>query len=77
MTSTDDNMIQAFKNTRESLLFDNWRMGKAWWHSFIWCNNGSFDAAEWCKFLGLYILSDISVLNDLNNVGLFREDGLA
>ena len=77
MTSTDDNIIQVVKHTRESLLFDNRCMDKARWHTFIWCNNGSFDAAEWCEFLGLYILRDISVLNDLNNVGIFRNDGVA
>ena len=36
---------------------------------------GSFDGAETCELIGLYILSQ---LKDLDiNVGLYRDDGLA
>ena len=38
---------------------------------------GSFECAEVCQLVGLYLLSKISVLIDLDNVGLYRDDGLA
>ena len=38
---------------------------------------GSFDGAEICELVGLYILNDISELVGKENVGLYRDDGLA
>ena len=37
---------------------------------------GSFDGAEVCELVGLYLLSKISVIIDSDNIGLYR-DGLA
>ena len=36
---------------------------------------GSFDGAETCKLLGLFLLSQLTNLDV--NVGLYRDDGLA
>ena len=38
---------------------------------------GSFDGAEVCELVGLYLLNKIKPLLDSNNAGLYRDDGLA
>ena len=38
---------------------------------------GSFDDAEVCELVGFYLLNKIKHLLDSNNVGLYRDDGLA
>lgn len=38
---------------------------------------GSFDGAEICELVGLYMLNKLSSVIDKNNVGLYRDDGLA
>ena len=38
---------------------------------------GSFDSAEMCELVGLYLLNTIKSLLGSNNVGLYRDDGLA
>ena len=58
MTNTDDSTIQIIKHARKSLLFDS--IG-------VWVKNddnplfdvtmGSFDGAEVCELVGLYLLS--------------------
>ena len=37
---------------------------------------GSFDGAEVCELVGLYILSLLKEIIDQNNVGLYRDDSL-
>ena len=37
----------------------------------------SFDGAEICKIVGLYLLDKLSNLLGNENVGLYRDDGLA
>ena len=58
MTNTDDSTIQIIKHARKSLLFDS---------TGVWVKNddnplfdvtmGSFDGAEVCELVGLYLLS--------------------
>ena len=38
---------------------------------------GSFDGAETCELVGLFILNMLSSIIDVENVGLYRDDGLA
>ena len=38
---------------------------------------GSYDGAEICKIVGLYILSILGKVHGIQNVGLYRDDGLA
>ena len=38
---------------------------------------GSFDGAEICELIGLYLLDKLSSLIGRKNVGLYRDDGLA
>ena len=37
---------------------------------------GSFDGAEICELVGLYILDSLSKFIDKKDVGLYRDDGL-
>ena len=58
MTNTDDSTIQIIKHARKSLLFDS---------TGVWVKNddnplsdvtmSSFDGAEVCELVGLYLLS--------------------
>ena len=41
----------------------------------VWRNNGSYDGAETCELVGLFLLSQLQHLNC--NIGLYRDDGLA
>ena len=64
ITNIDDRTIQIIKHARKSLLFDS---------AGVWVQNddnplfdvtmGSFDGAEVCELVGLYLLSEISVHN--------------
>ena len=38
---------------------------------------GSYDGAEICELVGLYLLNRLSTVIDKGNVGLYRDDGLA
>ena len=38
---------------------------------------GSYDGAEICELVGLYLLNRLSTANDKSSVGLYRDDGLA
>ena len=38
---------------------------------------GSFDGAEVCKLVGLFILNDLANKYGTNNIGLYRDDGIA
>ena len=38
---------------------------------------GSFDGAEICELVGLYLLHKLQPVFDLKNTGLYRDDGLA
>ena len=38
---------------------------------------GSFNGAELCKLVGLFLLSGLAFIIGKSNVGLYRDDGLA
>ena len=38
---------------------------------------GSYDGVEICELLGLYILDNLSNIIPKNNIGLYRNDGIA
>ena len=38
---------------------------------------GSFDGAEICEIIGIYLLETVSPLLRKENFGLYRDDGLA
>ena len=70
--------ISIIKHARKSLLFNN---GKPW----IKNNNsnlfdvtmGSYDGAEICELVGLFILNHLGKSFGKENIGLYRDNGLA
>ena len=78
MTNIDDSTIQIIKHARKSLLFDNTGvLIKNDDGPLFDIRMGSFGGAEVCELVGLYLLSKISILINSDNVGLYRDDGLA
>lgn len=76
-TNISDNDIEIVLHARKSLLFHNnvpWTK-KASGTSFD-VTMGSFDGAEICELIGCMILSELQTLYG-NNIGLYRDDGLA
>jgi len=64
-------------HSRKSLLFDN---GTTWIkknNSTFDVTMGSYDGAEVCELVGLFILDDICNTYGKHNIGLYRDDGLA
>ena len=62
-------------HTKKALLYDN---GIPWCkksHSVFDVTMGSYDGAETCELIGLYLLSQMKEIDI--NVGLYRDDGLA
>ena len=77
-TKIEDNVINAIKLARKSLLFNK----EGTWvkkvdDTLFDVTMGSFVGAEICELVGLYILDKLSSLIGSKNVGLHRDDGLA
>ena len=70
--------ISVIKHARKSLLFNN---GKPWIKkdssSLFDVTMGSFDGAEICELVGLFILNHLGSRFGKQNIGLYRDDGLA
>ena len=53
-------------------------MGKEWWQSFIWCDNRQLgQSCPKSELVSLYLLNKISVVIDLSNGDLHKDDSLA
>ena len=79
LTTVKKNVIDTILNARKSFLFhkdDPW-IKKTTNHHFD-VTEGSYDGAEVCELIGLYMLHKLQPLfkND-SSVGLYRDDGLA
>ena len=74
--TTDD--LEIIMHARKSLLFDQ---TSAWVkkgnESTFDVTMGSYDGAEVCELVGLYILSILSEKYSDLEIGLYRDDGLA
>ena len=76
MTPIPDDHITIIKHVRKSVLFSG---GRPW----VKKNNagmfdatmGSFDGAEICELVGLFILNNLGEKFGKNNMGLYRDDG--
>ena len=76
-TSITDRDIDIIMHSRKSLLFDS---NTAWIkknNSSFDVTMGSFDGAEVCELVGLFILDDLCNIYGIDNIGLYRDDGLA
>ena len=77
LADTSDEDISIIKHARKSLLFNH---GRPW----IKNNNsnlfnvtmGSYDGAEICELVGLFILNHLGKKFGKKNIGLYRDDGL-
>lgn len=70
--------LHIIMHCRKSLLFDN---DIAWVkknnNNMFDITMGSYDGAEICELVGLFLLDTLSKKYGLNNIGLYRDDGLA
>ena len=77
-TTIGENVINAIKLARKSLLFSkDGTWVKKSGNELFDVTMGSFDGAEVCELVGLYLLDKLSELLGKDNVGLYRDDGLA
>ena len=77
-THISDDDIEIIMHARKSLLFDKdspWAKKDS--TSTFDVTMGSFDGAEVCELVGLYILSILSNKYSEQKLGLYRDDGLA
>ena len=77
LTSISDNDITIIQHAHKSLIF----MGVTPWvkqdtDSMFDVTMGSFDGAEICELVGLFILNKLTQVLGNDNVGLYRDDGL-
>ena len=73
----DDEAISTIMHARKSLLFCN---GDLWMKKSgaeFDVTMGSFDGAEVCELVGLYLLHHLAKIFGKEGVGLYRDDGLA
>ncbi len=70
--------ISIIKHARKSVLFND---GKPWTkkdsNSLFDVTMGSYDGAEICELVGLFILNKLGKKFGKENIGLYRDDGLA
>ena len=71
-------MLGIIQHFRKSLLFSE---DKAWRKKegpgLFDVTMGSYDGAEICELVGIFVLSQLPEGYDRNNIGLYRDDGLA
>ena len=69
--------LEIIQNARKSFLFTNGELWKKKDNPEFDITMGSFDGAECCELVGLYILNQLKDVLTPENVGLYRDDGLA
>ena len=77
-TNVSDSEIKIIKHARQSLLFcksTEW-VKKNSQNDLFDVTMGSFDGAELCELVGLYLLHKLHPLIGSQNTGLYRDDGL-
>ena len=77
ITVIDDNSINIIKHSRKSLLFDNTSTWIKKGNVLFDVTMGSYDGAEICELVGLYLLHTLTDLIKKEHIGLYRDDGLA
>ena len=72
-----EDVFNVILHSRESFLFQN---GETWTkkgRENFDVTMGAYDGAELCELVGLYILSKLEKLIGKNQLGIYRDDGLA
>ena len=78
ITPITEEELNIIKHSRKSLLFSNAGTWVKKDDESFDVTMGSFDGAEVCELVGLYLLSRLVPLIGVNNsAGLYRDDGLA
>ena len=76
-TTITEKEIRTIFHCRKSLLFFNdeaWKKKNT--HDCFDVTMGSFDGAEICELVGIFIIHKLSSIINKNNMGLYRDDGL-
>ena len=73
-TSISDDEVKVILQSRKSFLFDKKQPWNKTTNPCFDVGMGSFDGAECCGIVGLYLLSCLKPLN--LNIGLYRDDAL-
>jgi hypothetical protein len=76
-TDIPEETIRVIKHCRKTLLYFNketWKKKNI--NDCFDVTMGSYDGAEICEFVGLYILDLLSKIININDLGLYRDDGL-
>ena len=77
ITPVPEEHVTIIKHARKSLLFNH---GDPWVkrnQSLFDVTMGSYDGAEVCDLIGLFILTELEKLFGKDFIGLYRDDGLA
>ena len=77
ITSIDEKVIATIVLSRKSLLFTNNEIWVKKDNPKFEVTMGSFDGAEVCELVGLYLLNILKTEFVGKNMGLYREDGLS
>ena len=73
----EDSDIYTILHSRKSLLFSADGVWIKQTGSLFDVTMGSYDGAEICELVGLFLLSKLSNIIHIDNIGLYRDDGLA
>ena len=65
------------KHARKSLLYDNSEPWMKKDSGLFDVTMGAYDGAEVCELVGTFLLCELSLKYNKNNIGLYRDDGLA
>ena len=76
ITTTDDKIIETILHARKSLLFNKNEVWVKKDNPGFDVTMGSFDGAEVCELVGLYLLDILRQEFAENKIGLHRDDGL-
>ena len=77
ITTTDDKIIETILHARKSLLFNKNEVWVKKDNPGFDVTMGSFDGAEVCELVGLYLLDILRQEFGENKIGLHRDDGLS
>ena len=69
--------IQIMYHARKSFLFSNEKPWMKREGKLFNVTMGAYDGAEVCELVGIFMLNKISEKYDKNNIGLYRDNGLA
>ena len=69
--------MQIMYHARKSFLFSNEKPRMKREGKLFDVTMGAYNGAEVCELVGIFMLNKISEKYDENNIGLYRDDGLA